>query len=368
MPSRAVWAEIDLTAIEHNVKVIKKKIQGSAKFCAVVKANAYGHGALAVARTAVAAGADYLAVAVLNEAIELRDAGFTTPILVLGFTPLEQSSLLVDRDITATVFSIEAAQAISAAAVRLGKTARVHLAIDTGMGRIGIRPEAAGELAAQIAALPQLELEGMFSHLALADSRDKSFAWEQLRRFKLAIESTKAHHVEIPLKHLANSAATLEMPETHFDMVRPGVILYGLWPSTEVVRETDLRPAMMLKAQAEYIKTLQPGEPIGYGCTFVTERESQIATLPIGYADGYTRLLAGKAEVEIRGQRAKVVGRICMDQCMVDVTPVTDMSLADEIILFGSAGLTIDEVADWLGTINYEIVCMISRRVPRVYK
>ena len=316
----------------------------------------------------MAAGADYLAVAVLNEAIELRDAGFTTPILVLGFTPLEQSSLLVDRDITATVFSIEAAESVSAAAVKLGKRARVHLAVDTGMGRIGIRPETAGDLAAQIAALPQLELEGMFSHLALADSRDKSFAREQLRRFKLAIESTKAHHVEIPLKHLANSAATLEMPETHFDMVRPGVILYGLWPSAEVVRETDLRPAMTLKAQAEYIKTLQPGEPIGYGCTFVTERESRIATLPIGYADGYTRLLAGKAEVEIRGQRAKVVGRICMDQCMVDVTSVEDMSLVDEIILFGSAGLTIDEVADWLGTINYEIVCMISPRVPRVYK
>ena len=368
MPNRAVWAEVDLAIIEHNIKEIKQKIRGGAKFCAVIKANAYGHGAIAVAKTAIAAGADYLAVAILNEALELRDAGFTTPILILGLTPLEQSGILVDRAITPTVFSLAAAEALSREAVRQGKKVNVHLAIDTGMGRIGIRPEAAGDLAEKISQLPNVELEGMFSHFALSDSEDKTFAKKQLARFKTTIAEVEARGINIPLKHLANSAAALEMPETHFDMVRAGVILYGLWPSDEVRRNVDIRPAMVLKARLEHVKTMLPGEPVGYGCAFTVQRESRIATLPIGYADGYTRLLAGKAQVEIRGKRAPIVGRICMDQCMVDVTDIPGVCFDDEAILFGSESLPVDEVADWLGTINYEIVCMLGSRVPRIYK
>jgi alanine racemase len=368
MPSRAVWAEVDLKAIEHNIKVIKEKIHGNARFCAVVKANAYGHGAIPVAKAAAAAGADYFAVAILKEAIELRDAGFKTPILILGLTPLEQAKEIVDYDITATVFSIEAAEALSKEAVRQHKNVKVHLAVDTGMGRIGVRPEEAGEMAKQITSLENVELEGMFSHFALADSSDKTFAYEQLARFKVAIASVKASGIDIAIKHLANSAATLEMPETHFDMVRSGVILYGLWPSDEVSRETDLRPAMTLKARIAYVKSMQPEETVGYGRTFTVKRQSRIATLPIGYADGYTRLFAGKAQVEIHGKRADVVGRICMDQCMVDVTDIKETTFDDEVVLFGSQTLTTDEAASWIGTINYEIVCMVGARVPRVYK
>ena len=368
MAKRAVWAEIDLAAIEHNIKEIKKCIHGGARLCAVVKADAYGHGAAAVARKAIEGGASYLAVAVLSEALELRQAGFTEPILILGATPVEESGVLVDYDITQTVFTMEAAEALSKAALHRGKVAKVHLKVDTGMSRIGIRPELAGELAKQLSMLPGIELEGMFSHFALSDSRDKSYAKEQLARFRLAIAKVEEKGVRIPIKHLANSAAILEMPEAHFDMVRAGVILYGLWPSDEVEHVIDLRPAMKVCAKLVYIKDMEPGEPISYGCTFHTTRKSRIATLPVGYADGYTRLFAGKAVVELHGQRVPVVGRICMDQCMIDVTDVPEAREGDEVVLFGSDTLTTDEAASWLGTINYEIVCMVSPRVPRMYK
>ena len=368
MPNRAVWAEVDLAAIEHNIREIKKKVHGDAKFCAVIKANAYGHGVIPVARTAIAAGADYLAVAILNEALELRDAGFTEPILILGFTPLEQSGILVDRGITQTVFSYEAAEALSKEAVLQEKTAKIHLKIDTGMSRIGILPEDAGEFAKRIQQLPCIELEGLFSHFALADSRDKSFANEQLQRFKQAIDLIEKQGIHIPLKHIANSAATLEMPQAHFDMVRAGIILYGLWPSDEVEHCVDLRPAMVLKAKIAYLKELKKGQSIGYGRTFITNRDSLIATLPIGYADGYTRLFSGKAQVEIAGKRAFLVGRICMDQCMIDVTDLENIHNGDEVVLFGSETLPMDEAAAWLGTINYELACMVSSRVPRIYR
>ena len=367
MPNRAVWAEINLGAIEHNMKEIKSCIYGGAKWCAVVKADAYGHGSIAVARLAVEQGASYLAVAMLSEAIHLRSAGFTIPILILGATPVEMSGVLVDYDITQTVFELEAAEALSKEAMRRGKIAKVHMKIDTGMGRIGIRPEQAGELAKQIKMLPGLELEGMFSHFALSDSRDKSYAYEQLENFKTAIKSVEEKGITIPLKHLANSAAILELPETHFDMVRAGVILYGLWPSDEVTHPIDLKPALKLCARLAYIKTVEPGNTISYGRIFKTERKSRIATIPIGYADGYTRLYSGKASAEVDGHRVPVVGRICMDQCMLDVTDVPEAREGDVAVLFGSDTLTTDEAASWIGTINYEVVCMISARVPRVY-
>lgn len=368
MPSRAVWAEIDLGAIEHNFREIKKCIQGGAKLCAVVKANAYGHGAIAVARKAVEAGAAYLAVAALSEAVELRDAGFTTPILILGVVPAEDARILVDRDITQTVPTLALAEAISVEAQRQGKTAKVHLKIDTGMGRIGVRPEMAGELAKQITMLPGIELEGMFSHFALADSKDKSYAYEQLNAFRLAIAQVEAKGIQIPIKHIAESAAILELPEAHFDMVRAGVIEYGLWPSDEVQHVVDLQPAMKVCAKLAFVKRMHKGETISYGRTYTMERESRIATMPLGYADGYLRAFAAKGAVEIAGKRAPIVGRVCMDQFMVDITDIPEAQEGTEAVVFGSPTLTADELAAWIDTINYEVVCLMAPRIPRIYR
>lgn len=367
MFERPVWAEIDLEAIAHNVRRIKTKVKPGAQFCAVVKADAYGHGAIAVARTVLNNGADRLAVAILNEALELRRAGFTVPILVIGYTPPHQAGIVVDNGIAQTVFSMDVAEALSHAAMTAGKKAKVHLKIDTGMSRIGIKPADAGEFASAVAALPGIEIEGVFSHFATADSEDKTYAWEQFDRFKKALALIEAKGIKIPIRHIANSAATLEMPETHLDMVRPGIILYGLWPSDEVKRDIELKPAMKFKARVSYVKDLPPRVSISYGRTYYTDKDSRIATIPVGYADGWTRLLAGKADVVIGGRRAPLVGRICMDQCMADVTHIPGVKAGDEVLLFGGEGLPVEEVAEKLGTINYEVVCMVSKRVPRYY-
>lgn len=367
MFERPVWAEINLAAIAHNLRQIKGCLKPTTKMCAVVKADAYGHGALAVARTALACGADYLAVAILNEAIDLRREGFTAPILILGYTPPEQVLQLVCNNITQTVFTYEAAEAISQAAVANNRRAKIHLKIDTGMSRIGIRPEDAGDFAAAVAKLPGIELEGVFSHFATADSKDKTYVWEQFGKFKQALNLIEARGIKIPIRHIANSAATLELPETHLDMVRPGIIIYGLWPSDEVEQTVELKPAMQLKANVGFVKDVPAQVSISYGRTFFTEKESKIATLPIGYADGWTRLLAGKASVIIRGQRAPLVGRVCMDQCMVDVTHIPGVKQGDVALLFGGKDLPAEEIAEKLGTINYEIVCMVGKRVPRQY-
>lgn len=367
MFERPVWAEIDLEAIAHNVQQIKRKVKPGAQFCAVVKADGYGHGAVAVARTVLDNGADRLAVAILNEALELRKAGFTVPILIIGYTPPHQAGLLVENGIAQTIFSMDVAEALSQAAVTAGRKAKVHLKIDTGMSRIGIRPEDAGEFAAAVAALPGIEIEGVFSHFATADSKDKTYAWEQFDKFKKALALIEAKGISIPIRHIANSAATLEMPETHLDMVRPGIILYGLWPSDEVQQDIELKPAMKFKARVSYVKELPARISISYGRTYYTDKDSCIATIPVGYADGWSRLLAGKASVVIAGRRAPLVGRVCMDQCMVDVTAIPGVKPDDEVLLFGGKDLPVEEVAEKLGTINYEVVCMVSKRVPRYY-
>ena len=365
---RFVWAEIDLGAIAHNFREIKKCIKGGAKLCAVVKANAYGHGAVPVAHKALEAGAYYLAVATVSEALELRAAGITAPILILGIVPAEAAGALVEHDITQTVCDFGLVEAISKEAVGRGKRARIHLKVETGMGRIGVRPEEAVALAKKIVTLPSLELEGMFSHFAAADEADKSFVHEQLALFRHAIDGMEEAGIHIPLKHIAESAAILEIPEAHFDMVRAGIITYGLWPSREVSHPIHLRPAMKLAAKIAFVKNVHIGESIGYGRQFVAVRESRIATLPLGYADGYIRAYGRKGQVEICGKRAPLAGRVCMDQVMVDVTDIPEAKTGDEAVLFGSGMLTADEAADWLGTINYEVTCLISERVPRVYK
>ena len=289
MPNRPVWAEVSLQALRHNYREIKKQLAAGVKLCAVVKANAYGHGAVAAARVAVEEGAEYLAVATLSEGMELRQAGFTTPILVLGLVMPEDAKDVVDYELTQVVCEWSLAEALSREAVRQQKKARIHLKVDTGMGRIGVRPEEIGDLAEKIAKLPNLEIEGMFSHFAMADCQDKGYTQKQLAAFKEAVAAVEGRGVKLAIKHIAESAAILEIPEAHFDMVRAGVIQYGLWPSEEVTHPIDLQPVMSLKAKVVWIKTLYKGESIGYGRQFIAERESRIATLPIGYADGYIR-------------------------------------------------------------------------------
>jgi alanine racemase len=367
MFERSVWVEVDLGAISHNVKEIRKITGQNTKICAVVKADAYGHGTVAVARTVLQAGADRLAVAIMSEALELRRAGFRVPILVLGHTPTWQVPLVVDHGITQTIFSMDLAQALSSAAVAAGKTVNVHIKIDTGMGRIGIRPEDAGDFAEAVAALPGIRIEGVFSHFATSDSNDKSYTYEQYNQFMEALQHIEGKGIKIPIRHIANSAAILDLPEMHLDMVRPGIILYGLWPSDEVDHSIELRPAMKFKAQVCFTKDMPVAAPISYGRAYFTDKPSKIATLPVGYADGWSRLLVGKVNVVVRGERAPLVGRVCMDQCMIDVTHIPGVATGDEVLLFGGADLPVEEVAGYMGTINYEIICMVGKRVPRLY-
>ena len=367
MTRQAVWAEVDLGAIKDNVQHIRSTLRKGVRFCAVVKADAYGHGAVPVAKAVLAAGADQLAVAMLQEAVVFRLVGIEVRILILGYTPPEEAAQVVAQKVTAAVYSLETAEALSHAAQQLGCKAIVHLKVDTGMGRIGVQPEEAGVFAAQVAALPGIEVEGVFSHFATADCEDKSYAHEQFRRFQEALQNIEAHGVKVAVRHIANSAATLELPEYHLDMVRPGIILYGIWPSEEVKRSLPLRPAMSWKACVSHVKCVPPGSPVSYGCIYKAGQETCIATLPVGYADGWTRLLAGKAAVSLAGQRAPVVGRICMDQCMVALPAGAKVAVGEPALLFGPAGPTVEEVAAWLGTIPYEIVCMVGKRVPRRY-
>jgi len=367
MSDQSVWAEIDLGAIEHNVRQIRKITETHTQICAVVKADAYGHGAVAVARAALHAGADRLAVANISEALQLRQAGFTTPILILGYTPECQARTVVDYNITQTVFSIDTARALSEAAVATGKVSNVHIKIDTGMGRIGICPAEAGNFATVVANLPGIKIEGVFSHFAASDSSDKTFTYEQYGRFTEAVQSIKEAGISIPIRHIANSAAILDLPHMHLDMVRAGIILYGLWPSNEVEKKIQLKPAMKLKTQVAFVKELPANASISYGRTYFTPKASRIATLPVGYADGWSRLLANKASVFMEGRRAPLVGRVCMDQCMIDITHIPRVITGDEVVLFGNEDLPVEEIAEWMGTINYEIICMIGKRVPRVY-
>ncbi len=372
MTTRPAWAEIDLAAIVHNLHELRRVTKPGTRLMAVVKANAYGHGAVPVSKTVLAAGADYLGVAILEEAQELRSAGISAPILILGFNPAEQALEAVKLDLAQTVSSLEGAEAISRAAVTLGKTTKVHVKIDTGMGRLGFLTgfDTAPEIL-KIARLPGIEVEGLFTHLAAADSVDKKYTYEQYEKFMEIDARLKKLGLHIPVKHAANSAAVIDLPDLHLEMVRPGVSIYGLYPSGEVDRnKVDLIPALSLKAKAVHVKTVPAGTSISYGRTFITTRETTVATIPVGYADGYTRLFSRKARVIIHGQQVPVLGTICMDQFMVDVSEVPAVKIGDEVVLLGQQGeekITADELAGLIGTINYEIVCMISARVPRVY-
>jgi alanine racemase len=368
-----VWAEIDLAALASNISEVRKITNPTSKIMAVVKANGYGHGAVEVSRTVLAGGADWLGVARLDEGLTLREAGIEAPILILGYLPPEQSSDVVRSCLSQAVYTSDMALALAEAASAQGTQAKVHLKIDTGMGRIGwvAGPGAVREILT-LARNRHLEIEGIFTHFAAADLADKAYTKEQLVKFTKLIEELRRNGLEIPIKHAANSAALMEMPETHLDLVRAGIIMYGLYPSDEVNRSrVKLRPVMSLKAKVAYVKEVPAGFKVSYGCTHSTQNNTVIATLPLGYADGYSRLLSSKGCALLHGRRAPVIGRVCMDQVMVDVGHIPGTAVGDEAVLIGRQGdqeITTDEIAGLLGTINYEIVCMVSHRVPRVYK
>ena len=364
---RDVYAEIDLDAIRHNLTEIRRHINPDAKLCAVVKANAYGHGAVEVSKVAVECGADFLAVATVEEGLELRRAGFELPILILSLIPQRAAEVVVENNLTATVADFELAEKISAAAVKFDKLAKVHLKVETGMGRIGIAPENSVALAVKISRLPNVELEGLFSHFADADSADRTFTNQQIKIFSDVAAQIQASGVKIKIRHLAESAAILDIPAAHFDMVRAGIITYGLYPSDDVRKSLVLKPAMKLVTRVAYLKKISAGTSIGYGREFVAARDSMIATLPIGYADGYIRAYKN-FHVEIRGKLAPIAGRVCMDQTMVDVTDVEGVQVGDEVILFGSDKISADDAARHLKTINSEVTCLVSARVSRIFK
>jgi len=367
--SRPTWAEIDLTAIEHNLDSIRR-VAGPARVMAVVKANAYGHGVEEVSRVCQEWGVDYFGVASLEEALELRQAGITAPILTLGYLPEASAGTAVAANVTPCIFTMDAALAFSQAAEAAGKKARVHVKIDTGMGRLGFKVhEESLELVEEIARLPGLELEGILTHFAEADSENDSFTRTQLDLFSGFIRELESRGHHILIKHCANSAAIFRYPEAVFDMVRAGIVLYGLSPSPAMKKDLDIIPAMTLKSQVSYVKKLPAGYPVSYGRRYYCRAETMVATVPIGYADGYNRLLSNRSWGVIRGHSVPLIGTVCMDQCMFDVTGIEGVKTGDEIILFGKPqdGITADDLAALIGTINYEIVCSLGVRVPRFY-
>ena len=364
---RGAWAEINLDAVAHNVQMAKAHLLPSTKLCAVVKADAYGHGAVRVAQEAARNGADFFAVALLQEAVKLRDAGIDQPILVLGSLLPEVADICVRYDISHAVFDEERLYALNEAALRQHTKAKIHIKVDTGMHRIGVHVRDAGKFAKLAASLPGIYIEGVFSHFATADADDKHYAAYQFARFQEALKLIEAEGVHIPIRHIANSAALTELEEYQLDMVRQGITLYGLHPAHMIDCYKDFEPVMTVKTQVSFVKTLPAGETIGYGRTFTTARTSIIATVPIGYADGVSRRLSNKGYMIINGQHAPIVGKVCMDQVMLDVTDIPDVHVGSEVIVFGGRELPMELVAEWADTICYEIICNVSPRVPREY-
>jgi alanine racemase len=378
------WAEVDLNAYAHNITALKKLTGKDTRLMAVVKADGYGHGAAEVARQALISGAQYLGVARIDEAVQLRQAGLDAPILIFGYTPPEMARTLIRYDLTQTVYSAVTAVALSEIAGRQGKKITVHIKVDSGMGRLGLlltesaegnRSDGSSRTAVQealaISRLPGLIVEGLFTHFATADDADKSYADRQLEKFLDFAHRLGREGLEPPLKHAANSGALINIPDSHLDMVRPGIATYGLYPSNEVKKShVNLKPVMTLKSRIIHLKQVPAGFNISYGITYQTEKPTTIATVPVGYADGFSRLLSNRGHMLVHGQKVPIVGRICMDLTMLDVGNVPQAKIEDEVVVFGGHGnqaVSADRVAAELNTINYEIVSSVTGRVARVY-
>lgn len=370
---RPAWAEINLNNLDFNIKNIKSKI-GDRELIGVIKADAYGHGSIKVAEVLRENGCKTFAVATLHEAITLRESGAKEDIIILGLTPDMYAEALVTYDLTPVVCDSANAAAIDAKAREAGKTICSLIAVDTGMGRIGYlaeQPESAIEDIKKIAVLDNFKIKGMFSHMATADAADKTFSHQQETKYNKFYQAVTAAGIEIPMRTLANSASIMELPAIHFDACRPGIILYGCYPSDEVdINRLAIKPVMSVKANIVHLKDVPTGFSVGYGRKFIAERPSKIATLALGYADGYPRPYSQQAKVLVNGCVAPIAGNICMDQCMVDVTDVPDVKVGDEVIVMGTDGkntILADDIAKATGTISYEIVCAFGQRLPKVY-
>lgn len=366
-----VYAKIHLDYIEENMKAMQKNLAPGTKMIGVVKADGYGHGAVPVAKTIDPYVCGY-AVAAAEEAFQLRKHGITKGILVLGVTPESQYERAVKEEIRMAVFRLERAEKLSELAISMGTKAKIHIAVDTGMSRIGLMPtEESADLVKKIGALPGIEIEGMFTHFARADERDKTAAMEQLGKFRAFGEMVKARGVKIPVMHCSNSAGIVDIKDANMDAVRAGITVYGLYPSDEVDKtQVPLKPAMELKSFVTYIKEIAPKTAVSYGGTFVAEKTMKIGTVGIGYADGYPRNVSGKGHVLILGKRVPILGRVCMDQLMIDLTNVPEAEEGDEVTLLGRDGnevITMEELAASCGGFHYEIPCVIGKRVPRVF-
>lgn len=371
---RRVHADIDVNALLFNFEQIKENILPGTQIMAVVKADAYGHGAAPLAK--LAEPLEYLwgfATATIDEAVELRNAGIRKPILILGYTFPECYEEVVRYDIRQTVFELEMAEALSKEAVRQGKKAYIHIKLDTGMGRIGYQSaQKAAEDIRKIKDLPMIETEGVFTHFANADTKDRELTLAQLAKFRKMVDAMEKTGAVFPLKHCANSAGIIEFSEEKFNLVRAGIISYGMWPSAEVCKDrVRLKPVLSLRSHVVYVKTVEAGEPVSYGSTWVAEKPRKIATVPVGYGDGYPRSLSNKGFVLLKGQRAPIVGRVCMDQLMIDVTDIPEMiKTGDPVTLIGSdetACITAEEVGELSGRFNYELMCDLGTRIPRIY-
>lgn len=371
---KRVCATVDLDAVLYNMEQMHQNIKNGAKMMGVIKTNGYGHGATPIAKQLEKL--DYVfgyATATVEEALKLREDGIKKPILILGYTFPYCYENLVTEEIRPAVFRLDMAKELSEKAVSLGKTLKIHVKVDTGMTRVGIYPDEKGlSFVKEVSMLPGLEIEGMFTHFARADETDKTYAFMQFRKFKKFTDRVKAElGISIPICHCANSASIVELPETHMDMVRAGITLYGLWPSEEVSKEIiSLKPVLSLYSHIAFLKDVPKGVAISYGGTYVTPDQRRIATIPVGYGDGYPRGLSGKGYVLIRGQKAPICGRVCMDQFMVDVTDISDVQEGDLVTLIGKDGsesITMEELGGISGRFNYELACDLGQRIPRVY-
>lgn len=384
MEKHLTWAEVNLNAYAHNITELRRIAGKGTRLMAVVKADGYGHGAIEVARQALKSGAQNLGVARIGEAVQLREAGLQAPILIFGYTLPDLAQTLIRYDLTQTVYSFAAANSLSELAARHSKKIKVHIKVDSGMGRLGLmlNTQSAGNPSHRpplnpikevlsISRLPGLMVEGIFTHFATADSADKSYANRQLEGFLDFVNRLRRAGLTPPIKHAANSGALIDMPDSHLDMVRPGIATYGLYPSDEVNKShVNLKPVMTLKSQIIHLKKVPAGFNISYGITHQTKKPTTIATVAVGYADGFRRLLSNRGQMLVHGQKVPIVGRICMDLTMLDVGNVPGVAIEDEVVVFGQDGnetITADEVASSLNTINYEIVSTITGRVARVY-
>jgi alanine racemase len=366
---RPTNVEVDLSRLTENYKAIKKRV-GDSVIMPILKANAYGHGLIEVARHIEAVGAQYIGVAYLEEGLLLREAGIKIPILVLGGIIGSQIPLFIKKDLTLTASSIEKLEQVDRAAEAIGKRAKVHLKIDTGMERIGVHYYSAESFLETSLACKHVDIEGIFSHFANADSLDISSAKMQLERFDEVLNFYEERSLPFPIRHIANSGAILQIPDSFYEMVRPGIILYGVYPTSDVPKTVVVRPALSWKSRVVYFKVVKPGHPVSYGSTWVSDHMVRMVTIPVGYGDGYFRSMSDKAQVIIRGKKYPVVGRICMDQMMVNIEWDTAYN-GDEVVLIGEVGdecVSCEDLAKWAGTIPYEILTNINSRVPRIYK